>query len=68
MTHPYGFEPVDSAADRADPGNRRLFYLPAAGPTLACGLMFAAAGITDSFDSYTARRLSVAAQAFLDPV
>lgn len=47
-----------------------LFYLPYNWADMACGLMFAAAGITDSFDGYLARRLGQVSPlgAFLDPV
>ncbi|MGA0002237.1 MAG: CDP-diacylglycerol--glycerol-3-phosphate 3-phosphatidyltransferase [Steroidobacteraceae bacterium] len=47
-----------------------LFYLPYAWSDMACGLMFALAGITDSFDGYLARRLGQVSPlgAFLDPV
>lgn len=47
-----------------------LFYLPYGWSDMACGLMFALAGITDSFDGYLARRLGQVSPlgAFLDPV
>ena len=47
-----------------------LFYMPYTWSDMACGLMFALAGITDSFDGYLARRLGQVSPlgAFLDPV
>jgi CDP-diacylglycerol--glycerol-3-phosphate 3-phosphatidyltransferase len=47
-----------------------LFYLPYHWADPAAGLMFAAAGITDSLDGYLARRLGQTSRlgAFLDPV
>jgi len=47
-----------------------LFYMPYGWSDMACGLMFALAGITDSFDGYLARRLGQVSPlgAFLDPV
>jgi len=47
-----------------------LFYLPYGWADMACGLMFAAAGITDAYDGYVARRLGQVSPlgAFLDPV
>lgn len=47
-----------------------LFYLPYGWSDMACGLMFALAGITDSIDGYLARRLGQVSPlgAFLDPV
>ncbi|MCC7198262.1 MAG: CDP-diacylglycerol--glycerol-3-phosphate 3-phosphatidyltransferase [Gammaproteobacteria bacterium] len=47
-----------------------LFYLPYHWSGMACGLTFALAGITDSFDGYLARRLGQVSPlgAFLDPV
>lgn len=47
-----------------------LFYLPAHWSDPAAGLLFAAAGITDSLDGYLARRLKQTSRlgAFLDPV
>ncbi len=47
-----------------------LFYLPYPWARPASGLMFAAAGITDSLDGYFARRLGQTSLlgAFLDPV
>ena len=46
------------------------FYLPASWADPAAGLIFAAAGITDSLDGYLARRLGQTTRlgAFLDPV
>jgi CDP-diacylglycerol--glycerol-3-phosphate 3-phosphatidyltransferase len=47
-----------------------LFYLPYPWSDPAAGLLFAAAGITDSLDGYLARRLGQTSRlgAFLDPV
>jgi CDP-diacylglycerol--glycerol-3-phosphate 3-phosphatidyltransferase len=47
-----------------------LFYLPYTWSDMACGIVFAIAGITDSFDGYLARRLGQVSPlgAFLDPV
>src|SRR5215467_463583 len=47
-----------------------LFYLPYTWADPAAGLLFAAAGITDSLDGYFARRLGQISRlgAFLDPV
>ena len=47
-----------------------LFYLPYQWSDMACGLMFALAGVTDSFDGYLARKLGQVSPlgAFLDPV
>lgn len=47
-----------------------LFYLPYHWSDMACGVMFAVAGITDSFDGYLARKLGQVSPlgAFLDPV
>jgi CDP-diacylglycerol--glycerol-3-phosphate 3-phosphatidyltransferase len=47
-----------------------LFYLPYHWSDMACGVLFAIAGITDSFDGYLARRLGQVSPlgAFLDPV
>src|ERR1700749_2061252 len=47
-----------------------LFYMPYAWADPAAGLLFAAAGITDSLDGYFARRLGQISRlgAFLDPV
>jgi CDP-diacylglycerol--glycerol-3-phosphate 3-phosphatidyltransferase len=47
-----------------------LFYLPYSWGDPAAGLLFAAAGITDSLDGYLARRLGQTSRlgAFLDPV
>jgi CDP-diacylglycerol--glycerol-3-phosphate 3-phosphatidyltransferase/cardiolipin synthase len=47
-----------------------LFYLPYPWADMACGLMFALAGITDSFDGYLARKLGQVSPlgTFLDPV
>jgi CDP-diacylglycerol--glycerol-3-phosphate 3-phosphatidyltransferase len=47
-----------------------LFYLPYRWGDPAAGLLFAAAGITDSLDGYLARRLGQTSRlgAFLDPV
>jgi CDP-diacylglycerol---glycerol-3-phosphate 3-phosphatidyltransferase len=47
-----------------------LFYMPYSWANPAAGLLFAAAGITDSLDGYFARRLGQISRlgAFLDPV
>src|SRR6478735_2664044 len=47
-----------------------LFYLPYKWSDPAAGLLFAAAGVTDSLDGYFARRLGQTSRlgAFLDPV
>src|SRR6187455_3859103 len=47
-----------------------LFYLPFTWADPASGLLFAAAGITDSLDGYFARRMGQTSRlgAFLDPV
>jgi phosphatidylglycerophosphate synthase len=47
-----------------------LFYLPYTWADPAAGLLFAAAGITDSLDGYFARRMGQTSRlgAFLDPV
>jgi phosphatidylglycerophosphate synthase len=47
-----------------------LFYLPYQWADPAAGLLFAAAGITDSLDGYLARRMGQTSRlgAFLDPV
>jgi len=47
-----------------------LFYMPYPWSDPAAGLLFAAAGITDSLDGYLARRLGQTSRlgAFLDPV
>ncbi len=47
-----------------------LFYLPYQWADPAAGLLFAAAGITDSLDGYFARRMGLTSRlgAFLDPV
>src|SRR5512138_113295 len=47
-----------------------LFYMPYHWSDPAAGLLFAAAGITDSLDGYLARRLKQTSRlgAFLDPV
>lgn len=47
-----------------------LFYVPQTWADPAAGLLFAAAGITDSLDGYYARKLGLTSRlgAFLDPV
>ena len=47
-----------------------LFFMPYAWADPASGLLFAAAGVTDSLDGYLARRLNQTSRlgAFLDPV
>jgi CDP-diacylglycerol--glycerol-3-phosphate 3-phosphatidyltransferase/cardiolipin synthase len=71
MTHPYTI-PNFLTALRIGliPAIVVLFYLPQPWSDVACGLMFALAGITDSFDGYLARRLGQVSPlgAFLDPV
>src|SRR5437588_11342098 len=47
-----------------------LFYMPYPWADPAAGLLFAAAGVTDSLDGYFARRLGQSSRlgAFLDPL
>jgi CDP-diacylglycerol--glycerol-3-phosphate 3-phosphatidyltransferase/cardiolipin synthase len=71
MTHPYTVPNLLTALRIVlIPAIVVLFYLPYSWADMACGLMFAAAGITDSFDGYLARRLDQVSPlgAFLDPV
>lgn len=71
MTHPYTIPNLLTALRIAlIPAIIVLFYLPYGWSDMACGLMFALAGITDSFDGYLARRLGQVSPlgAFLDPV
>jgi CDP-diacylglycerol--glycerol-3-phosphate 3-phosphatidyltransferase len=71
MTHPYTIPNLLTAIRIAlIPAIVLLFYLPYGWSDMACGLMFALAGITDSFDGYLARRLGQVSPlgAFLDPV
>lgn len=71
MTHPYTVPNLLTALRIVlIPAIVVLFYLPYGWADMACGLMFAAAGITDSFDGYLARRLGQVSPlgAFLDPV
>jgi len=71
MTHPYTIPNLLTALRIAlIPAIVGLFYLPYGWSDMACGLMFALAGITDSFDGYLARRLGQVSPlgAFLDPV
>jgi len=71
MTHPYTIPNLLTALRIAlIPAVVVLFYLPQGWADMACGLMFALAGITDSFDGYLARRLGQVSPLgeFLDPV
>ena len=71
MTHPYTIPNLLTALRIAlIPAIVVLFYLPYHWADMACGLMFALAGITDSIDGYLARRLGQVSPlgAFLDPV
>ena len=71
MTHPYTIPNLLTALRIVlIPAVVVLFYLPYSWSDMACGLMFALAGITDSFDGYLARRLGQVSPlgAFLDPV
>ena len=71
MTHPYTIPNLLTALRIASiPAIVVLFYLPYTWSDMACGLMFALAGITDSIDGYLARRLGQVSPlgAFLDPV
>jgi CDP-diacylglycerol--glycerol-3-phosphate 3-phosphatidyltransferase/cardiolipin synthase len=71
MTHPYTIPNFLTALRIVlIPAIVVLFYLPYDWADMACGLMFALAGITDSFDGYLARKLGQVSPlgAFLDPV
>ena len=71
MKHPYTIPNLLTALRIAlIPGIIVLFYLPQPWSDMACGLLFALAGITDSFDGYLARKLGHVSPlgAFLDPV
>jgi CDP-diacylglycerol--glycerol-3-phosphate 3-phosphatidyltransferase/cardiolipin synthase len=71
MTHPYTIPNLLTALRIAlIPAVVVLFYLPYHWADMACGLLFALAGITDSIDGYLARRLGQVSPlgAFLDPV
>lgn len=71
MTHPYTIPNLLTGLRIAlIPAIVVLFYLPYTWADMACGLAFALAGITDSFDGYLARRLGQVSPlgAFLDPV
>lgn len=71
MTNPYTIPNLLTALRIAlIPAIIVLFYLPYGWSDMACGLMFALAGITDSFDGYLARKLGQVSPlgAFLDPV
>ena len=71
MTHPYTIPNLLTALRIVlIPAVVVLFYLPYGWSDMACGLMFALAGITDSFDGYLARKLGQVSPlgAFLDPV
>jgi CDP-diacylglycerol--glycerol-3-phosphate 3-phosphatidyltransferase/cardiolipin synthase len=71
MTHPYTIPNLLTVLRIAMiPAVVVLFFLPYTWADMACGLMFALAGITDSFDGYLARRLGQVSPLgeFLDPV
>jgi CDP-diacylglycerol--glycerol-3-phosphate 3-phosphatidyltransferase/cardiolipin synthase len=71
MTHPYTLPNLLTALRiLLIPAIVLFFYLPYGWSDMACGLMFALAGITDSFDGYLARKLGQVSPlgAFLDPV
>jgi CDP-diacylglycerol--glycerol-3-phosphate 3-phosphatidyltransferase len=71
MTHPYTIPNMLTALRIAlIPAVVLLFFLPYTWADMACGLMFALAGITDSFDGYLARKLGQVSPLgeFLDPV
>ncbi len=71
MTHPYTLPNLLTLLRIAlIPGIVVFYYLPYPWSDMACGLLFALAGITDSFDGYLARRLGQVSPlgAFLDPV
>jgi CDP-diacylglycerol--glycerol-3-phosphate 3-phosphatidyltransferase/cardiolipin synthase len=71
MTHPYTIPNLLTALRiLLIPAIVLFFYLPYSWSDMACGLLFALAGITDSFDGYLARKLGQVSPlgAFLDPV
>jgi CDP-diacylglycerol--glycerol-3-phosphate 3-phosphatidyltransferase len=71
MTQPYTIPNLLTALRIAMiPAVVVLFFLPYPWADMACGLTFAAAGITDTFDGYLARRLGQVSPLgeFLDPV
>lgn len=71
MTNPYTVPNLLTALRIAlIPAIVVLFYLPQPWADIACGLLFAVAGVTDSIDGYLARRLGQVSPlgAFLDPV
>lgn len=71
MTHPYTIPNLLTGLRIVlIPAIVALFYLPYHWSDMACGLLFALAGITDTFDGYLARRLGQVSPlgAFLDPV
>lgn len=71
MTHPYTIPNLLTGLRIVlIPAIVVLFYLPYPWADMACGVLFALAGITDSFDGYLARRLGQVSPlgAFLDPV
>ena len=71
MTHPYTIPNLLTALRIVlIPAIVVFFYLPYSWSDMACGLMFALAGITDSIDGYLARKLGQVSPlgAFLDPV
>jgi CDP-diacylglycerol--glycerol-3-phosphate 3-phosphatidyltransferase len=71
MTHPYTIPNLLTTLRIVlIPAVVVLFYLPYPWANMACGLLFAVAGITDSIDGYLARKLGQVSPlgAFLDPV
>ena len=71
MTHPYTIPNMLTALRiLLIPAIVVFFYLPYSWSDMACGLLFALAGITDSIDGYLARKLGQVSPlgAFLDPV
>ncbi len=71
MTHPYTIPNLLTALRIAlIPAIVVLFYLPQPWADMACGLLFALAGITDWIDGWLARKLGQVSPlgAFLDPV
>ena len=71
MTHPYTIPNILTALRIVlIPAIVVFFYLPYSWSDMACGLLFALAGITDSIDGYLARRLGQVSPlgAFLESV
>jgi CDP-diacylglycerol--glycerol-3-phosphate 3-phosphatidyltransferase len=71
MNHPYTIPNILTAVRIVlIPAIIVLFYLPYQWSDMACGVMFALAGITDSIDGYLARKLGQVSPLgeFLDPV